>query len=62
MYLMLIDFLEAEMNDAEFADFDGQAFLKVHQDLVTSIDHGEGPELDAAVEAHRPTQVLVIQT
>ena len=58
IYLMLIDFLEAEMASAEYGEFDGQAFLRVHQDLVDAIDRGEGPHLDAAVEAHRPTQVL----
>jgi DNA-binding FadR family transcriptional regulator len=61
MYLMLIDFLEAEMAEAEIGEFDGEAFLKVHRDLVEAIDGGEGPKLDAAVEAHKPTQVLVIE-
>jgi DNA-binding FadR family transcriptional regulator len=61
MYLMLVDFLEAEMAGAEIGEFDGDAFLKVHRNLVAAIDRGEGPWLDAAVEAHRPTQVLVIQ-
>jgi DNA-binding FadR family transcriptional regulator len=62
MYLMLIDFLEAEMAGAEIGEFDGDAFLKVHRDLVDAIDGGETPELEAAVEAHKPTQVLVISS
>jgi DNA-binding FadR family transcriptional regulator len=60
MYLMLLDFLESEMADAEIGEFDDQAFLKVHRDLVDAIDGGEGPKLDAAVEAHKPTQTLEI--
>jgi DNA-binding FadR family transcriptional regulator len=60
MYLMLIDFLESEIAGAEIGEFDGDAFLEVHRDLVAAIDGGEGPRLDAAVEAHKPTQVLVL--
>jgi hypothetical protein len=33
--------------------------LAVHRDLVAAIDAGEGPQLDAAVAAHQPTQRLV---
>jgi GntR family transcriptional regulator, transcriptional repressor for pyruvate dehydrogenase complex len=55
MYLALIDFLEYSVDQAEFARFDGEAMVEVHRDLVKAIDGGEGPELDAAIEAHAPT-------
>lgn len=56
MYLALIDFLETSIDHAEFSDFDGEAMVDLHRNLVKAIDAGEGPELDAAIEAHRPTQ------
>jgi DNA-binding FadR family transcriptional regulator len=55
MYLALIDFLEMSIDDAEFSGFEGPALVAVHRDLVKAIDAGEGPELDAAIEAHMPT-------
>jgi DNA-binding FadR family transcriptional regulator len=55
MYLALIDFLEYSVDHAEFARFDGEGMVAVHRDLVKAIDSGEGPELDAAIEAHAPT-------
>jgi DNA-binding FadR family transcriptional regulator len=55
MYLTLVDFLEHGVEEAEFADFDGDAMVAVHRDLVRAIDAGEGPELDAAIAAHKPT-------
>ena len=55
MYLALIDFLEYTVDHAEFARFDGEGMVAVHRDLVNAIDSGEGPELDAAIEAHAPT-------
>ena len=55
MYLALIDFLEYSVEHAEFAQFDGEGMVGVHRDLVKAIDGGEGPELDAAIEAHAPT-------
>lgn len=55
MYLALIDFLEYSVDNAEFASFDGEGMVVVHRDLVEAIDRGEGPELDAAIEAHAPT-------
>jgi DNA-binding FadR family transcriptional regulator len=57
MYLTLIDFLEASIDHAAFAGFDGEAMMEVHRDLVAAIDAGEGPHLEAAVEAHQPTQL-----
>src|SRR6185437_4417648 len=55
MYLALIDFLEYSVDHAEFARFDGEGMVAVHRDLVQAIDVGEGPELEAAIEAHAPT-------
>jgi DNA-binding FadR family transcriptional regulator len=55
MYVALIDFLETSIDHAEFSRFDGPAMVAVHRDLVKAIDAGEGPQLDAAIEAHMPT-------
>jgi len=55
MYLALVDFLEFSIDRAEFSGFDGVAMVAVHRDLVEAIDAGEGPQLDAAIEAHQPT-------
>ena len=55
MYLALIDFLEMSIDHAELSRFDGPAMVAVHRDLVNAIDAGEGPHLDAAIEAHVPT-------
>ena len=55
MYLVLIDFLEFSLDRAEFSNFDGAAMVAVHRDLVEAIDAGDGPELQAAIEAHQPT-------
>jgi GntR family transcriptional regulator, transcriptional repressor for pyruvate dehydrogenase complex len=56
MYLALVDFLETSVDHAEFSDFDGEAMVAVHRDLVEAIDAGEGPALEAAIRAHRPSQ------
>jgi DNA-binding FadR family transcriptional regulator len=58
MYLTLLDVLEPIVDGAEHGAFDGPGHVRVHRDLVAAIDAGEGPGLDAAVEAHRPTQTL----
>ncbi len=55
MYLALIDFLEYSVDQAEFARFEGEAMVEVHRDLVRAIDRGEGPTLEAAIQAHQPT-------
>lgn len=55
MYVALIDFLETSIDHAEFARFDGPAMVAAHRELVEAIDAGEGPRLDAAIEAHLPT-------
>ncbi|MGZ4350920.1 MAG: FadR/GntR family transcriptional regulator [Solirubrobacteraceae bacterium] len=54
VYLTMIDFLKESVDQAQFPDFDGEALLAVHRDLVAAIDAGEGPHLDAAVAAHEP--------
>lgn len=59
IYLTMIDFLQETVDHAQFPEFDGVAMLAVHRDLVAAIDAGEGPQLDAAVAAHQPTQRLV---
>jgi len=59
IYLTMIDFLQEAVDHAHFPEFDGEMMLVVHRDLVAAIDVGEGPQLDAAVAAHRPTQRLV---
>jgi DNA-binding FadR family transcriptional regulator len=59
IYLSMISFLQETVDHAQFPAFDGDAMLAVHRDLVAAIDAGEGPRLDAAVAAHRPTQRLV---
>jgi DNA-binding FadR family transcriptional regulator len=58
MYVTLIDFLESNLDHAAAAGFDGRALLNVHRDLVEAIDQGEGPQLDMALAAHRPTAPL----
>ena len=55
MYLTLIDFLEYSIDHAEFASFDVASIVAVHGQLVDAIDAGEGPRLDAAIEAHQAT-------
>jgi DNA-binding FadR family transcriptional regulator len=56
MYLSLVDFLEAQMNRAEFVDFQSEPLLKVHQEIVAAIAKGEGAQLERAVARHQPTQ------
>jgi hypothetical protein len=58
MYLTLVDYLEPSLDHADFAGFDGEAMMDVHRNLVDAIDAGEGPELEAAVAAHQPTQLI----
>ena len=55
MYLALIDFLEMSVDHAKFSGFDGEAMVAVHRNLIKAIDAGEGPQLDAAIQAHQPT-------
>jgi DNA-binding FadR family transcriptional regulator len=55
VYLMMIDFLQESLDQAQFRGFDGKGLVAVHRNLVNAIDAGEGPHLDAAVAAHEPT-------
>ncbi|HEY2769529.1 MAG TPA: FCD domain-containing protein [Solirubrobacteraceae bacterium] len=55
MYLALTDFLEESMQSVRIEAFDGPAIVEVHRKLIDAIEHGEGPELDAALFAHAPT-------
>jgi DNA-binding FadR family transcriptional regulator len=54
IYLTLIDYLEASLNRAEYAAFDGVASTAVHRELVDAIAAGPGKRLDAAIAAHAP--------
>jgi DNA-binding FadR family transcriptional regulator len=56
MYLSLIDFLESIMGGAEFVGFDGDSLVAIHRELVAAIEAGDGPRLERAVAAHRPTR------
>jgi DNA-binding FadR family transcriptional regulator len=56
MYLSLIDFLESIMGGAEFVGFDGDSLVAIHRELVAAIAAGDGPRLERAVAAHRPTR------
>jgi DNA-binding FadR family transcriptional regulator len=43
IYLTMIDFLQETVGHAQFPEFDGEAMLEVHRDLVAAIDAGRGP-------------------
>lgn len=55
IYLTMIDFLEESVDHAQVSDFEGEALVAVHRELVAAIEEGEGPRLDAALAAHEPT-------
>jgi GntR family transcriptional repressor for pyruvate dehydrogenase complex len=52
IYLTLLDFLEDGLDIGDLTEFDGQADVGVHRELVAAIDEGPGPRLDAAIERH----------
>ncbi|MDX6525665.1 MAG: GntR family transcriptional regulator, transcriptional repressor for pyruvate dehydrogenase complex, partial [Gaiellales bacterium] len=54
IYLTLTDYLEANLDHAQYVDFDGVANLAVHRALIDAIDAGVGPELTLAIEHHAP--------
>jgi len=54
VYLTLVEYLEAMIEDAIISAFDGTASLAVHRELVAAIAEGRGPRLEAAVAAHAP--------
>jgi len=54
IYLTLVEYLEAMIEDAIISAFDGPASLAVHRELIAAIAAGPGPRLDAAIAAHAP--------
>jgi DNA-binding FadR family transcriptional regulator len=59
IYLMVVDYLEASIDSAQFEIFDGLGMVTVHRNLVDAIAKGEGPHLDKAVRAHGPNRIRV---
>ena len=54
IYLTLLDYLEASLDRAEYGDFDGDASVAIHRELVDAIDDGPGKRLDRALAKHSP--------
>jgi GntR family transcriptional regulator, transcriptional repressor for pyruvate dehydrogenase complex len=54
IYLTLIDYLEATVDEAEIGEFDGPANVAIHRELVAAIDEGTGPRLEKAIADHTP--------
>ena len=54
IYLTLVEYLEAMIEDAIISAFDGPASVAVHRELIAAIAAGPGPRLDAAIAAHAP--------
>jgi DNA-binding FadR family transcriptional regulator len=52
IYLTLIDFLEDGLGSGDLREFDPEADVEIHRELVDAIEEGPGPRLDAAVERH----------
>ena len=61
IYLTLIDFLEDGVNLDDLRDFDGDAEVEAHRELVAAIDEGPGPHLEAAIERHERIPTLLVQ-
>jgi GntR family transcriptional repressor for pyruvate dehydrogenase complex len=59
IYLTLIDFLEDGITLGDLDEFDGDADIEVHRQLVAAIDEGPGPHLEAAIERHEQIPTLV---
>ena len=59
IYLAMLDFLEASVNQAEIGEFDFAGFARVHADLIDAIDSGDAKRVDRAVARHRPTQEMI---
>ena len=57
IYLTLLEYLEAMIEEAIISAFDGVASLAVHRELVAAIAAGPGPRLEAAVAAHAPLRL-----
>src|SRR3954462_5856263 len=52
IYLTLLDFLEDGLHPGDLREFDPDADVAIHRELVDAIDAGPGPRLEAAVEPH----------
>jgi DNA-binding FadR family transcriptional regulator len=59
IYVAMLDFLEASVNQAEIGEFDFAGFARVHADLIDAIDTGDAKRVDRAVAHHRPTQEMI---
>jgi DNA-binding FadR family transcriptional regulator len=57
IYLSLLDSMEAEMEEAELADFDGAAHLAEHRELIAAIAGGEGKRLEKAIARQSPSYI-----
>ena len=52
IYLTLLDFLEDGLRAGDVREFDAEADIAIHRELVDAIEEGPGPRLDATVERH----------
>jgi DNA-binding FadR family transcriptional regulator len=52
IYLTLLDFLEDGLRPGDLREFNPDADVAVHRELVDAIAEGPGPRLDAAVARH----------
>lgn len=59
IYVAVLEFLEASVNQAEIGEFDFAGFERVHADLVDAIDSGDPKRVERAVARHRPTQEMI---
>jgi DNA-binding FadR family transcriptional regulator len=59
IYLAVLEFLEATVDEAQIEVFDFAGFHVVHSDLVEAIDSGDIKRVDRAVARHRPTQEMI---
>jgi DNA-binding FadR family transcriptional regulator len=54
IYLSLVEYLEAMLEEAVIDEFDGPANVAVHRELVAAVAAGPGRRLEAAIAAHTP--------
>jgi DNA-binding FadR family transcriptional regulator len=55
LYLTLLDAMETTLARAELQDFDWAEHLAEHRELISAIDAGEGPRLEAAIARQSPS-------
>jgi DNA-binding FadR family transcriptional regulator len=60
IYMAILNFLEASVNQAEIGEFDFAGFQRVHSELVEAIDSGDLERVERAVARHRPTQEIIV--